>query len=152
MTAARLAAERVAAGFYARHRFLSAQKKEGDGMAALGKSAYVAASALFAEAHSEYQAARAEAPFEEENQRKVVALRASVDQAHAAVAMRRQQALAAQADQRARELFDQAEAQQVEGDGLASGKDLAAATRAYQEAAARYGEATERARAAPPAK
>jgi len=75
-----------------------------------------------------------------------------VDQAHAAVAMRRQQALAAQADQRARELFDQAEAQQVEGDGLAIGKDLAAATRAYQEAAARYGEATERARAAPPAK
>lgn len=152
VTAARLAAERVAAGFYARNRFLSAQTKERDGMAALGKSAYVVASALFAEAQSEYQAARAEAPFEEENQRKVVALRASVDQAHAAVAMRRQQALAAQADQRARELFDQAEAQQVEGDGLASGKDLAAATRAYQEAAARYGEATERARAAPPAK
>src|SRR5262245_46097408 len=35
MTAARHAAERVAAGFYARNRFLSAQRKERDGIAAL---------------------------------------------------------------------------------------------------------------------
>jgi len=150
MTAARQAAERVAAGFYARNRFASALMKEREGMAALGKSDYLAASALFAEAHSEYQAATVDAPREEENQRKLTALSASLDQAHAAVAARRQEALTAQADQLARELFDQAQARQVEGDELASRKDLAAAARAYQQAAVRYGEATARARAARP--
>jgi serine/threonine-protein kinase len=150
MTAARQAAERVAAGFYARNRFLSAQTKDRAGMAALGRSDYIAASTLFTEARSEYQAAAVEAPREEENQRKLAALRASLDEAHAAVAARRQEALAAQADQLARELFDRAQARQVEGDGLASRKDLAAAARAYQEAAAHYGEATARARAARP--
>jgi serine/threonine protein kinase len=150
MTAARQTAERVAAGFYARNRFASARMKEREGTAALGKSDYVAASALFAEAQSEYQAATVEAPREEENQRKLSALSASLDQAHAAVAARRQEALIAQADQLARELFDQAQARQVEGDELASRKDLAAAARAYQQAAVRYGEATARARAARP--
>ena len=151
-TAARQAAERVAAGFYARNRFLSAQTKERQALAALGKSDYVTGSALFAEAQSEYQAATIEAPREEENQRKVAALNASLDQAHAAAAARRQEALTAQADQLARELFDQAQARQVEADGLASRKDLAAAARAYQEAAARYGEAAARARALRPAR
>jgi len=142
----------VAAGFYARKRFASAQSKERDGVAALGKSDYAAAVGLFAEAQSEYQAAMAEAPREEENERQLARLRTSLDQAHAAVAARRQQALAAEADQLARDLFDQAQARQVEGDGLASRKDLAAAARAYQDAAERYGEAAARARAARPAR
>ena len=152
MTAARQAAERVAAGFYARNRFLSAQTKEREALAALGKSDYVTAGALFAEAQSEYQAATTEAPREEDKQRKVGALNASLDQAHAAVAARRQEALTAQADQLARELFDQAQARQIEGDGLTSRNELAAAARAYQEAAARYGEAAARARATRPAR
>jgi len=150
--AARQAAERVAAGFYARNRFLSARTKEREGMAALGKSDYTAAGALFVQAQSEYEAATAEVPREEENQRRLAELSASLDQAHASVAASRQQALAAQADQLARGLFDDAQARQVEGDGLASRKDLAAAARAYQEAAARYGEATARARAVRPTK
>jgi hypothetical protein len=152
MTAARQAAERVAAGFYARNRFLSAQTKERDALAALGKSDYVTAGALFGEAQSEYEAATTEAPREEEKQRKVGALSASLDQAHAAVAARRQEALTARADQLARDLFDQAQARQIEGDGLTSRNDLAAAARAYQEAAARYGEAAARARALRPAR
>ena len=152
MMAARQAAERVAAGFYARNRFLSARTKEREGMAALGKSDYTAAGALFVQAQSEYEAATAEVPREEENQRRLAELSASLDQAHASVAASRQQALAAQADQLARGLFDDAQARQVEGDGLASRKDLAAAARAYQEAAARYGEATARARAVRPTK
>ena len=152
MTAARQAAERVAAGFYARQRFASAQGKERDGVAALGKSDYAAAVGLFAAAQSDYQAAMAEVPREEEKERQLAQLRASLDQAHAAVAARRQQALAVQADQLARDIFDQAQARQVEGDGLASRKDLAGAARAYQEAADRYGEATARARAARPAR
>jgi hypothetical protein len=147
MTAARQAAERVAAGFYARKRFASAQSKERDGVAALGKLDYATAVGLFAEAQAEYQAAMAEAPREEDNERQLAQLRAGLDQAHAAVAARRQQALAAEADQLARDLFDQAQARQVEGDGLASRKDLAAAARAYRDAAERYGEAAARARA-----
>jgi len=147
MTAARQAAERVAAGFYARNRFASAQSKERDGVAALGKSDYATAVGLFAEAQAEYQAAMAETPREEDSERQLAQLRAGLDQAHAAVAARRQQALAAEADQLARDLFDQAQARQVEGDGLASRKDLAAAARAYRDAAERYGEAAARARA-----
>jgi len=152
MVAARQAAERVAAGFYARNRFNSAQSKEREAMAALGRSDYAAAVGLFGQAQSEYQAATAEAPREEENERQLARLKTSLDQAHAAVAARRQQALAAQADQLARDLFDQAQIRQVEGDGLASRKELAAAARAYQDAAERYGEATARARAARPAR
>jgi len=152
MTAARQAAERVAAGFYARQRFASAQSKERDGVAALGKSDYAAAAGLFAAAQSEYQAAMGEVPREEEKERQLTQLRASLDQAHAAVAARRQQALAVQADQLARDIFDQAQAKQVEGDGLESRKDLAGAAHAYQEAADRYGEAAARARAARPAR
>jgi len=121
-------------------------------MAALGRSDYAAAVGLFGQAQSEYQAATAEAPREEENERQLARLKTSLDQAHAAVAARRQQALAAQADQLARDLFDQAQIRQVEGDGLASRKELAAAARAYQDAAERYGEATARARAARPAR
>jgi hypothetical protein len=152
MIAARQAAERVAAGFYARKRFGSAQGKERDGLAALGKADYAAAAGLFAAAQAEYQAAAVEAPREEENERQLARLRTGLDQAHAAAAARRQQALAAGADQLARDLFDQAQARQVEGDGLASRKDLVAAARAYQDAAARYEEATARARAARPAR
>jgi eukaryotic-like serine/threonine-protein kinase len=147
MTAARQAAERVAAGFYARKRFASAQGKERDGVAALGKSDYATAVGLFAEAQAEYQTAMAETPREEDSERQLAQLRAGLDQAHAAVAARRQQALAVEADQLARDLFDQAQARQVEGDGLASRKDLAAAARAYRDAAERYGEAAARARA-----
>ena len=150
MTASKQAAERVAAAFYARNRFASAQGKESDGIAALGKSDYATAAGLFAAAQSDYQAAMAEVPREEEKERQLARLRTSLDQAHAAVAARRQQALAAEADQLARDVFDQAQARQVEGDGLAGRKDLAAATRAYQDAAERYGEAASRARAVRP--
>jgi eukaryotic-like serine/threonine-protein kinase len=148
MRAAKQAAERVAAGFYARQRFTAAQSMEREGASAFGRSDYAAAVRLFAQAQSEYQAAQAEAPRGEEHERQQALLRASLDQAHAAAAARRQQALAAEADQLARDVFDQAQIRQVEGDGLASRKELAAAARAYQDAAERYGDAERRARAA----
>jgi predicted Ser/Thr protein kinase len=148
MTAARRAAERVAAEFYARRRVASAQSKERDGMAALGKSDYAAAIGLFAEAQSEYQAAAQEAPLEEEKERQLALLRTGLDQAHASAAAGRAQALAVEADHLAKDLFDQAQARQVEGDGLATRKELAAAAKAYRDAAERYGEAVLRARAA----
>jgi serine/threonine protein kinase len=148
MTDARRAAERVAAVFYARTRFAEAQSKERDGMAALQKSDYGGAIGLFAEAQSEYQAAVKEAGQEEERVRQLAVARTGLDQAHALVAARRQEALAAEADNLARDLFDQAQARQVEGDGLVNRKDLAGAARAYREAAERYGEAALKARAA----
>jgi eukaryotic-like serine/threonine-protein kinase len=147
MTEAKRAAERVAAEFFARRRFAAAQSKERDGITALGKSDYAAAIALFTEARSEYQAALQEAPAEEERDRQRSRLQTNVDQAHASAAARRQEALAAEADKVARDVFDRAQAKQVEADGLASRKDLPAAALAYQEAADRYGEAVVRARA-----
>jgi hypothetical protein len=148
MTAAKQAAEGVAAGFYTRARFASAQSKERDGVAAMGRGEYAAAGSLFTEAQAEYQAALAEAPREEEKERQLELLRSGLDQAHAAVAAQRRQALAAEADQLARDSFDQAQARQVEGDGLASRKELAAAARAYRDAAEGYAAAERRARAA----
>jgi len=147
MAEAKRAAERVAAEFYARKRFDAGRGKEREGMTALAKSDYTAAIGLFTEARAEYQAAVQEVPAEEEKQRQRSLLQANLDQAHAAAAARRQEALAAEADKVARDVFDQAQAKQVEGDSLLSRKNLAAATRAYQEAADRYGEAVVRARA-----
>jgi serine/threonine-protein kinase len=148
MTATKQAAEGVAAGFYARARFASAQSKERDGVAAMGRGEYAAAGSRFTEAQAEYQAALAEVPREEEKERQLALLRSDLDQAHAAVAAQRRQALAAEADQLARDVFDPAQARQVEGDGLASRKELAAAARAYRDAAEGYAAAERRARAA----
>jgi len=147
MGEAKRAAERVAAQFFARKRFEAAQSKERDGMTALGKSDYAAALGLFTEARTEYLAAAQEVPAEEEKDRQQNVLRSTLDEAHAAVAARRQEALTAEADKVAREVFDQAQAKQVEGDRLVSRNNLVAATRAYNEAADRYAEATVRARA-----
>jgi hypothetical protein len=147
MAEAKRAAERVAAEFFARKRFEAAQSKERDGMTALGQSDYTAAVGLFTEARSDYQAAAQEAPAEEEKERQQSVLKSTLDEAHAAVAARRQEALTAEADKVAREIFDQAQAKQVEGDRLAGRNSLVAATRAYKEAADRYAEATVRARA-----
>jgi hypothetical protein len=85
---------------------------------------------------------------EEERVRQLAVARTDLDQVHALVAARRQEALAAGADQLARDVFDQAHVRQLDGDGLASRKDLVGATRAYREAAERYGEAVIKARAA----
>jgi serine/threonine protein kinase len=144
---AKRAAERVVAQFFARKRFEAAQSKERDGMTALGKSDYAAAIGLFTEARTEYLAAAQAAPAEEEKARQQTVLRSTLDEAHASAAARRQEALSAEADKVAREVFDQAQAKQVEGDRLVSRNDLIAATRAYREAADRYAEAIVRARA-----
>ena len=117
-------------------------------MAAMGRGEYAAAGSLFTEAQGEYQTALAEVPREEEKERQLALLRSGLDQAHAAVAAQRRQALAAEADELARDSFDQAQARQVEGDGLASRKELAAAAQAYRDAAEGYATAERRARAA----
>jgi hypothetical protein len=148
MGAARRAAEKVAAGFFAHRRFASAQEKEREGLAALDRSEYTEATRLFAEAQSEYQISVPEAVQEAERERQLAPARASLEQAHEAVDARRREALAADAERLARDVFDQAQARQVEGDGLAGRQDLGAAAQAYRDAAERYGEAIRRARAA----
>lgn len=77
-------------------------------MTALGKSDYAAAAGLFTEAQSDYQAAVKESVLEADLTAQLAVLRTNLDQAHAAVAARRQQALAADADNLARDLFDRA--------------------------------------------
>src|SRR5262249_58846287 len=112
-------AGRGAAGFSARQRFASAQGKERDGVAALGKSDYAAAVGLFAAAQSDYQAAMAEVPREEEKERQLAQLRTSLDQAHAAVAGRRQQGRAVPAGQVSGGILSQGEAREGAGRGPA---------------------------------
>ena len=65
---------------------------------------------------------------------------------------RREQAVKAEADRLAKDLFDAAQAKQAEADGLASRQNFAAATPAYQDAAERYMEAAGRAQMAHEAK
>jgi Protein kinase domain len=148
MAAAKRAAEKVGAGFFVHNLFSSAQSTEREAMAALERSDHEAAMRLFAESQSRYQVAAQEAKREEETARQLAPLKASLEQAHATVTARRQQALAAAADQLAQDVFYQAESRQVEGDGLARRQDLVAAAQAYRDAAERYGEAILRARAA----
>jgi len=148
MAAARRSAEQAAAGFFAHKRFTSAKSKERDGVAAFAKSDYAGAIRLLVEAQSEYDAAVPEARREAARRGQIAPLMAGLEQAHAAAAEGRQQALAAEAHYLAKDIFDDAQARQVEADGLESRAELAAAALAYRDAGERYREATLRARAA----
>jgi hypothetical protein len=148
MAAARRGAEQVAAGFFAHKRFTAAQSMEREAVAALERSDHATALRLFGGAQVEYQVAAQEAKREEERDRQLAPLRADLQQAHAAVTARREQAIAADAEQLAADVFLQAESRQLEGDGLAKRQDVVAAARAYRDATERYGEAILRARAA----
>ena len=149
MAAAKRAAEKVAAGFFANQRFTTAQSKERDGIVALGQSDYRAAIRLLVEAHSEYQAAvpggqvggterpPARSP---EGQPRTGARGGGSEAARSPCSAGR-----GSRERRLRPSAGQAgRGRRVGG----CGRDLVAAARAYQEAAERYGEATLRARAA----
>ena len=103
-------------------------------------------------ARSTYQAAVEEARREAATEKQLGPVKASVTQSRAATMARREEALAAQADHLARDVFERAQARHVEADGLAGGQSLAAAVQAYQEAAKEYGAATRRAQSAREAK
>jgi hypothetical protein len=146
---ARRAAEQAGAPFYTPKLLASAQAKEREGMAALRRSDHSAAIRLLGEARADYQAAAQEARREAEKEQQIAPLRASVDQARGAALARRQQALAAGAEQRATTILRAAETRHAEADGLAARQSLADAARAYEEAAQRYGDAALRAQAPP---
>ena len=87
-------------------------------MTALGKSDYAAAIGLFAEARpSTRPRCRRRRP-RRRGTASVPACETNVDQAHAVGRGTTPGGLAAEADKVARDVFDQAQAKQVEGDGL----------------------------------
>jgi predicted Ser/Thr protein kinase len=145
---ARRAAEQVAAAYYAGKLFGSAQGKERDATTALERADYESAVRLLGEAESGYQAAAQESRRESETDGRQATVKASVEQARARTASRREQAVTAQADRLARSLFEMAEAKHGEADSLAKRQDLTAAAQAYQDAAQLYVDAALRAQAA----
>jgi len=145
---ARREAERVAAAFYASKLFAAAQVKEEEGGAALGRADVAAAIKLLAEAQSQYEAAAVEAKRETDREWQLAPLKASVEQARAKARTRHEEAIAAEADRLAKDIFTAAQAKHVEADGLAARQSFAAAARAYDEATERYAEATAAGRAA----
>jgi hypothetical protein len=148
MASARHAAEKEAAGFYARTRFSAAQATEREAGEALRRGDFTGALRLLAEARSGYQAAAQEARRQADRERQLAPLKASVEQARDTALARRRQALAAGAERLAMDLLRAAETRHAEADGLASQQDLAAALRAYGDAAERYSDAERQARAA----
>jgi hypothetical protein len=80
-----------------------------------------------------------------EAQTRIANLRSESEQSLNRMAAWRDQALKAEADRLAKNLFDAARTKHAEADQLASRQDFAAANRAYQEAAGKYSEATLRA-------
>ncbi|MGH9365717.1 MAG: hypothetical protein ACRD1B_10715, partial [Thermoanaerobaculia bacterium] len=147
MTTARHAAEQAGAVRHASSKQLlaSAETKERDGQAALGRSDYGAAERLFREAHSGYQSAAQEARRDADAETRVAALKAGSEHSRNRAAARREQAVKAEADHLAKDLFNAAHAKQAEADGLAGRQNFAAANLAYQDAAERYMEAALRA-------
>jgi hypothetical protein len=141
MSTARRAAEQAAANFFAHRLFVSAQAKAADADTAFARSDYQGASRMFGEAQRAYQAASEQAKRQADEDRRLAPLKAALEEARAAVAERRRQAIAAQGDRLAKTTFDRAQARHVEADGLADRQELSAATQAYRDAANRYGDA-----------
>ena len=145
MSKARRAAEQTGANYYAHKLFASAQAKEREGAAALGKSDQGSALQMFAEAESAYVAAAEAARREAETERQLAPVKAALDDAQAKASTSRKQALTAEADWVVKDLFYAAQARHVEADDLVSRQNLAAATQAYLDAADRYAAAARRA-------
>jgi hypothetical protein len=142
MMTARRGAEQAAAPRFAPKVYASAQTKDADASAALGRSDFGAATRLFGEARAEYQAAVQEARRETEREQRLV------DQARATTMARREDAQKAGAEKLAKEAFDAAQARQAQADDLVARQNLAAAPKAYQDAAERYNEAGRQAKLA----
>jgi hypothetical protein len=136
---AELAASRSAAATAAEQTRLAVAKAQQDAeqvaAARQAEAARVAAAEQVRVAALQRQRAEAE----------VASLKSGVEQVRSRVAARREQAVKAEADRLAKDLFDVAHAKQIEADGLLSRQNFAAASQAYQDAQERYMEATLRA-------
>ena len=143
MTAARRAAEQAEAPEYAPRLLASAQTRERDGQAALGRSDYGQAAKLFSDAQSDYQSAARDADAE---RRRVSGVKAAADQSRSRMLSRKDEAEKAEAIRLAKDLFDAGQAKQAEADGLMNRQNFAAAGPIYQDAGEKYAEAASRAR------
>jgi colicin import membrane protein len=141
VTPARRAAEEAKAERHAPRIWAAARAKEQEAQVAVGRQEYERATELFRGAHGEYQAAAQEA------QREVtrLALAEDVGRARVKVAADRDQAVKAEANVLAKDLFDRARVKETEGEGLYGRQELVAARQAYQEASQRYAESVSRA-------
>jgi hypothetical protein len=150
MQTARRAADQATADKYAPTLLAAGHAKERDGQTAFGRSDYDLAIRHFRDAQAEYQAAAQaaaqEAKKEETRLQQVAALQTSTDQSRKEMEARRDQAVKAEADRLAKNLFDAGQTKQAEATTLASRQSFVAATKAYQDAAERYREAADRAR------
>jgi serine/threonine protein kinase len=150
MQTARRAADQATADKYAPTLLAAGHAKERDGQTAFGRSDYDLAIRHFRDAQAEYQAAAQaaaqEAKKEETRLQQVAALQTSTDQSRKEMEARRDQAVKAEADRLAKNLFDAGQTKQAEATTLASRQSFAAATKAYQDATERYREAADRAR------
>jgi exonuclease SbcC len=80
-----------------------------------------------------------------EAQQQVAMLTANVEQWRGRVLARREEAVRTEANRLAKDVFDAAQAKQAEAEGLVGRQNYTAASLAYQDAAERYMEATQRA-------
>ncbi len=178
---ARRNAERGAASRYAAESFALAQQKENEARKILDRQQYQNAESRFREVTRQYEAALQEAQRAAEAERQATVARQRQQQeaeaerqaalarqrqrdADQAVARRatdemrskaladRDQAVKAGAEVVAKELFAAAAAKEGEGERLAAGQNLVAATQAYRGAAEGYTEATRRAKVVQEAK
>ena len=149
MQIARRAADQATADKYAPTLIAAGLAKERDGQTAVGRSDYDLAIRHFRDAQADYQAAAQAAAQEakkEETRQQVAALQTSTEQSRKEMEARRDQAVKAEADRLAKNLFDAGQTKQAEATTLASRQSFVAATKAYQDAAERYREAADRAR------
>jgi hypothetical protein len=145
---ARRSAEQAGAPRYSAKPFAAAQSKEREGVSALGRSDFEGATRAFGEAKAGYDTAAKEAKLEADQEQRVAALRRNVELSHSLMVDKRTEALKGEADRLAKDRFDAARAREAEGNALAGRQELAEATKAYQDAAERYRDASTRAQMA----
>ena len=148
----RRAAEQAGANFYAHKLFVSAQAREREGIAALGRSDQASALQMLIEAEAAYAAAAEAARREAETERQLAPVKAALEEAQAKASTSRKQALTAEADRVVKDLFHAAQARHVQADDLLARQNLPGATQAYLDAADRYGAATRQAEGKPETK
>jgi hypothetical protein len=139
----KLAAEKAAAERAASERAAAAERAASERAAAAERER--AASAQRQQLEAE-QAREREARRESETQQRQVALlRANAEESRGRAVSRREQAVKADAERFAKDVFHAAEAKLSEADGQVKSQSFAAASRAYHDAADRYVEASMRA-------
>jgi tetratricopeptide (TPR) repeat protein len=127
MQIARRAADQATADKYAPTLIAAGLAKERDGQTAVGRSDYDLAIRHFRDAQADYQAAAQAAAQEakkEETRQQVAALQTSTDQSRKEMEARRDQAVKAEADRLAKNLFDAGQTKQAEATTLRVGAEL----------------------------